>query len=264
MREQTLAPAARLSAPSPALWDRSLLHALGRRARPLYRQCFRPSTIRLDGVVLQIDYDAWSPQMISWLLSEQYELTERKTIRKFLEPNDRVLEVGGAIGLISMLAARIVGEDRVFVYEANPEILAAANQNYTLNGLALRGRHAAVVADNFSGDTVDFFVQENFWSSSLLSRGPATNRIEAPAVKLGALLQRHGPTALIMDVEGAELDILAASNLDGLRKLCVEVHTRYLGLERANELLSKLRDRGLLLDLELSREECLCFRRCAG
>ena len=45
-----------------------------------------------------------------------------------------------------------------------------------------------------------------------------------PSDALDAVIAEWRPAVLVMDVEGAEVDILPASRLDGLRALILELH----------------------------------------
>lgn len=225
------------------------------------RRAARVRHVTLDGIRIQIDYERWSPRLVGKVLSERYETEERKLVPRVLAKHDRVLEIGGAVGLIGMLCARIVGESNVFVYEANPEILETARGNFHYNGMNIASEHAAVVGNEYSGAEVTFYVSEDFWSSSLLDKGTAKRAIAAPAVKLDALVAKHAPSVIIIDVEGAEYDLLRHADLSTVDKLLVEFHTRYIGVTKVSELVASLLQRGFLLQLERSIGEVLYFSR---
>lgn len=227
------------------------------------RRAARVRHVTLDGVRIQVEYERWSPLLIRRVLAGRYEVEERKLIPRVIAAGDRVLEIGGGVGLIAMLCARVTGPSNVFVYEANPEILAAARDNFRHNELDISIEHAAVVPAGHSGDHVTFFVSENFWSSSLLDKGGAQRAISAPALPLGSLVAKHRPTVIIMDVEGAEYELLRSADLSGVDKLCIEFHTRYIGAEKVSALIHSLLDRGFVLQLEQSIGEVLYFSRSA-
>jgi FkbM family methyltransferase len=228
------------------------------------RRIGRVSRVRVDGVEIGVDYRRWSPKLVRRVLAERYEVEERKLIPALLTPEDRVLEIGGGVGLIAMLCARIVGDGAVFVYEANPDILQEASENFRRNGRDIAIMHAAVVGASHHGDDVTFFVSDDFWSSSLLDRGKTGRAIVAPAVRLDELIEKHSPSVIIADVEGAEHDILLGSDLSSIQKLCIECHTRYIGVRKVSDLVRSLLDRGFLLQLERSIGEVLYFSRQEG
>ncbi len=226
-----------------------------------FRRAAKVSHVTMDGIRIRVDYQRWSPLLVRRVLAERYEVEERKLIPRVVNSSDRVLEIGGGVGLIAMLCARIVGQSNVFVYEANPEIRASALGNFRDNGMDIAIGHAAVVANDYGDDHVTFFVSENFWSSSLLDKGGEQVAITAPAIRLDALIARHRPSLIIADVEGAEYDLLRAADLSSVDKLCIEFHTRYIGVQKVSELIRALLDRGFLLQLEQSIGEVLYFSR---
>lgn len=77
-------------------------------------QGLRISTGRLDGA------DPVPTGMLRALRRGDYEQDECTVVQTTLRPDDRVLEVGAGIGVITALCCRIAGDGNVTVYEANP------------------------------------------------------------------------------------------------------------------------------------------------
>lgn len=221
----------------------------------------RVSEVTMDGVRIQVDYQHWSPLLVRRILAKRYEVEERKMIARIVAPGDRILEIGGGVGLIAMLCARVVGDANVVVYEANPELRQRALDNVRHNGMNIAIEHGAVVADDYASDQVTFYVSENFWSSSLLDKDGKGVAINAPAHRLSALIAKHQPSIIIADVEGAEYQLFRGADLSGVQKLCIEFHTRYIGVSKVSELIGRLLAQGFLLQLEQSIGEVLYFSR---
>jgi FkbM family methyltransferase len=226
-----------------------------------FLRAMRVPEVSMDGIRILVDYKRWSPLLVRRILAKRYEVEERQMIPRILKPEDRVLEIGGGVGLMAMLCARVVGEENVVVYEANPEIRERALANVRHNGMKIAIEHAAVVSNDYAGEQVTFFVSENFWSSSLLDKGGKQVRIDAPALRLGALIEKHRPTLIIADVEGAEYDIFRHADLGQVQKLCIEFHTRYIGVSKVSELVRSILEQGFELELERSIGEVLYFAR---
>jgi FkbM family methyltransferase len=244
-----------------------VLRQIPRELAFYFLRALRVPEVTMDGVRILVDYKRWSPLLVRRILAKRYEVEERLMIRRILKPTDRVLEIGGGVGLMAMLCARVVGENNIVVYEANPEIRARALENVSHNGMNIPIEHAAVVSDRYEGNEVKFFVSENFWSSSLLDKrgmGGKQVEIKAPALRLSALIAKHRPTLIIADVEGAEYDIFHGADLRDVQKLCIEFHTRYIGASKVSALVGALLGQGFELQLERSIGEVLYFARPAA
>ena len=63
--------------------------------------------------------DAYGETVRKALYTGLYEWQERVLVKKFLQPTDRVLEIGTAIGVVAMTAASIVGQHHVVSFDAN-------------------------------------------------------------------------------------------------------------------------------------------------
>ena len=141
-------------------------------------------------------------------------------IREALNSNDRVLEIGGGIGFVSLLCAKICGPANVLTYEANPAMVATIERNYALNNMKPTLRSKAITARDRE---VTFFINDNIISSSLHERKEGRAQTVA-ADPLDEVIAEWKPTAIVMDVEGAETTILPASQLAGVKKLILELH----------------------------------------
>lgn len=228
--------------------------------RSLALLALRPKSINLHGIEILMDYERWSPAMLRAFFKDNYELDERTMVPAILEPGDRVLEIGSAIGFLGMLSSDIVGAGNVTMVEANPELIEAARRNLELNSVSPTLLHGAVVP-NANTKSISFHVHEDFWSSSLDQKEGTRQMIEVEALPLPVLLDRYEPNVLIMDIEGGEYDLLTQVELKGVTKLCVEVHARYIGDEKVSELIRHLILDGFDLVQSISMADNLYFRR---
>ena len=204
-----------------------------RRLRTAWRRLLSVRTSTLDGIRLITAKDRIPKIVRNGIFKETYEEPEKILIRAALRPGDRVLEVGGGVGFISLFCAKIVGANNVLTYEANPAMQEIILENYQLNDLAPTLRVRAVTAH---GGDITLFVNTNIVSSSFYHREGGGAAI-VPSDALDAVLAEWRPTVLVMDVEGAEVDILSASALAGLRALILELHPHIVG----NEALVSMR-----------------------
>lgn len=155
-----------------------------------------------------------------------YEAVEAELVTGIVTPSDRVLEVGTGIGFVSILCAKLAGEGRVTSYEANPALEPIIRANYTLNGLSPDLRMKAVTVD---GSPIRFFADPNILSSSLIDRDLESTEITVDSDPMADVMAEIAPNVIVMDVEGAEVDLLTAADLSSVRAMIVEVHPHIIG-----------------------------------
>jgi protein-L-isoaspartate O-methyltransferase len=76
-----------------------------------------------------LDRERWSREMVARVLEGRYERQERKTVRNCVEAGDNVVEIGGGIGLIALIASDTVDPGHIHVFEANPDLCELAKLN---------------------------------------------------------------------------------------------------------------------------------------
>jgi hypothetical protein len=110
-----------------------------------------------------------------------YEGRERQLASEFLRLGDRVIEAGTAVGVVAMTAASIVGARNVITFDANPDIITDARDNFRRNGLQDIKSNLGVLAcrKNFPENSeVDFHIAKAFWASRLGARPDAPDIIK--------------------------------------------------------------------------------------
>ena len=199
----------------------------------------------MSGLVFSVDNPLVNVRMKSTLADGTYEREERMLIERFLPPDLPVIELGGAIGVVSCFTnRRLVQPEQHVVAEANPLLIPTLSFNRDLNNCQFTVRHTAL---GYDSDQVDFYSGATFLTGSLL---PVSRRsVRVPATTLGSLLEAVGfPTAsLIADIEGAEASLVEREP-DALRSrirwFIFEFHPPALGPDRTNELFARLQSLG--------------------
>ena len=214
--------------------------SLYRNLKRAVRRVCNAKTVTLDGITVCTEAGAVSRQVRNGLFKENYEEPERILIRHSLTRGDRVLEIGGGIGFVSLLCAKICGPENVLTYEANPAMTAIIQRNYALNGLAPQLRCKAITAREREAT---FFVSDNIISSSLHERKEARAQTVL-ADPLDEVIAEWKPTALVMDVEGAETTLLPSSKLTGVTKIILELHPHIVGEPAITTLKKYLQELG--------------------
>lgn len=234
-----------------------LLRDKTRVPRYWLRKLFRRRSAKLHGVLLTLPPGANARRRHS-LLSERHERGVAYAVLAKLEPNDRVVEFGGGLGFISTLCAQRIGSSRVTSYEANPDAARHIHQTYERNGVSPRLVIGAIGA---SARTARFYRRGHSVASSLVPTPGERGAVEVRQYDVNIELRRRKPTFLIVDIEGAEAEVLGAAELVGVRKLMLEIHPRTLGRAVKEEMLRDLERRGFRKLSWLSRNRKIYYER---
>lgn len=223
------------------------LRALGHRGkkwcrerRKAWRLKHRPATINHFGVRINIS-DALPNTGRDSLFAAEYEEAERRILKRWLRPDDIVMELGTGIGFMSLFASRIVGPGNVHTYEANAVNEPIITGNFKLNGLFPRFTIAMLSDRN---DEAEFFADPDLWTSSTISPSSQAKRLTIKTLSFRETVARIQPTFLLMDIEGGELAISKMLHRSSLRCVSVETHPGILGDQAMAEFLSNMKAAG--------------------
>lgn len=214
---------------------------------------------KVGGVRLPID-TRLSLDMRRTIVNGKYEQNELDIVERTLAKDDRILECGAGIGLLSAFCAKRIGGDRVKTFEANPFMEEVIRETYTLNDVQPTLVIGAIGAQN---GTLPFHVRKNFWASSS-HNGRAEGSlqtIDVPMYELHAQVIVTKPTYLFIDIEGGEEYLARCSSLPGVKKVMAEVHPELIGEANVAKFTGWLRDLGFVKDEQISKERELYFSR---
>lgn len=231
----------------------------GRTARKLKKLAWRfrqPAWADNHGVLLPVRHPLVSPGIAREIYLGDYEAKEIEIISKRLTDDDVVFEVGAGLGFLSAYCARRVGAEKVFTYEANPELIPLIRETHARNGVAPTVTNALL--GKGAGER-EFRVDDDFWASSAHRAGGRS--ITVRQVDLDAELARVRPSFLIVDIEGGEAEFFADADLSPVRKICVETHPDVLGDRVLSEMFAGLVAKGFALDFALIRKNVFFFHR---
>jgi FkbM family methyltransferase len=125
--------------------------------------------------------------------------------------------------------------------EANPALQPIMAENFRLNGIALPPHVRAAVGP--VAGSARFNVRPDYNSSSLAgSDGTSIDVVQKTIPEILSLLPFR-PNTLIMDIEGAEVD-LPLEHLCQFDKISAEFHGRMVGQDRVDSLLDGLQRAG--------------------
>ena len=233
----------------------------GRTARKLKKLAWRfrqPDWADNHGVLLPVKHGLVSPGIAREIYFGDYEAKEIEIISRRLAADDVVLEVGAGLGYLSAYCARHIGAERVFTYEANPELIPLIRETHARNGVAPTLINALLATGE--GER-EFHLEDDFWASSAHRSGGRS--ITVRQLDLDTELARVRPSFLIVDIEGGEAEFFAGAGLSTVRKICVETHPDVLGDRVLSEMFAGLVAKGFALDFSLIRKNVFFFHRLA-
>lgn len=221
-------------------------------------------SFEIDGIRLAIPADCLTAPLAEALASGRYEHSEAEALRRHLVAADRVLELGAGAGFLSAVAARTVGADNVIAVEANPRMMDALRANLAANGAAaVTVIHGAAVAGDHAAGTVPFLARRAFWAAELAkgAKGDPARVADVPAISLAMLLRDHRPSVVVMDIEGAEVDLVSGEWPGSVRLLLMELHVKKYGGQGVRAIFDALSAAGFAYMPWGSRAETLVFER---
>ncbi|MFC5069268.1 FkbM family methyltransferase [Flaviflagellibacter deserti] len=206
--------------------------------RALTLRALRARTATIDGVLVSTDpNDPLLRPIRAKIFKGVYEAPERALLKMLLTPEDRVLDIGACTGLIASLSAMTVGSENVVAYEANPRLQKLILCNFALNGVSPHLHMKAITAD---GRAVTLHITGNLFSSSLIDRQHQTDTESIPSEPIAAVLEKERPTLVSMDVEGAEEELIGATEFPGVRKILIETHPHIVDPEQPARVVRRL------------------------
>ena len=214
---------------------------------------------RIYDLDIEVPDHLLTPAITRGLEKGWYERDEVEIARSRLGRGDRVVELGAGLGVTALVAARLVGPENILAFEANPALGVIENNNAALNNLPVKFRNQVLVprVRRPASGRVGFAPAEEFWASSLDPNGG----LEVEALALEDVMEEFGANTLILDIEGAEIEIFETVNLDRINFIIVELHYERTGRVRADKAISRLLAQGFSIDFSLTHRSVLCLDR---
>ena len=126
----------------------------------------KPSVVTIKGIKIPVS-ESIDQRMYKILYSGAYENKEVKIIDSQIDKEDIVMEVGTGLGFIASYCAKKIGSNRVFTYEANPNLEKIICKTFELNNVSPNFK--TLLLSDRHGEQ-DFYVTKKFWGSSTISK----------------------------------------------------------------------------------------------
>lgn len=181
-----------------------------------------------------------------------YEKPEVDALLALLRSDDRVLELGTGMGLVSGLAAKRYPALRVETYEANPHMIPVIRDFHALNEITNVNLHNAILVNGEADGTRPFYLHRSFAQSSLVpSHDTAQASVEVPEKDVKRILTDFRPTILLCDIEGGEAELFRGLDLSVLRAAIVELHPNVISRRAEADIYDAFAASGLYLRIDL-------------
>ncbi|AXX97107.1 FkbM family methyltransferase [Profundibacter amoris] len=222
----------------------------------------------IDSFILRIPDHLMNDNIRRSMQGGRYEGHETHAVKKHIEEQDRVLELGAGTGYVAMQIACRIDAGNLLAIEANPKMIPVIEKNLTANALEdVTVVNAAVVPDDFSEDQITFHITAAFWASSLnptiAKKWKSTKSVKVPAIKIGTLFQEHKPTVVIMDIEGGEEGLFDSLWPEHIRLLVIELHPTLYPDRVIKQIFDQMSASGLTYCPIGSRGQVVVFKRVA-
>ena len=190
------------------------------------------------------------PRMIESITAGRYEGGEIAAGLACIPKGSRILELGAGAGVVGAVLAKNLAPAAMLSVEANPGLIPNIRDLHTHNGLAdlIDLRNTVVLSAPDAPAEVTFHVRGNFLGSSLTPlREDRTRPVSVPVLRYGDLRRDFPHDAIMMDIEGGELDFLRHADLTGVKVLVAEYHKGIYGREGLRECRQILARKGFRL-----------------
>lgn len=192
-----------------------------------------------------LDVSGQHPFIQSLIFWNVYERKEISAIKKYLNKELDIIELGSSIGMVIMaLGSLIKGrKNKIISVEANPGLLNNLRNSAKLNGYKIEFINAAIC---YTDDKVKFEI-DNKNLGSKISDAESITAVVVESTTLRKLFKSYGigQYALVCDIEGAESHIFSdevdTDAINNCRQIIIELHdTQYKGKQYSKKDLSEM------------------------
>ncbi|MEO1564154.1 MAG: FkbM family methyltransferase [Pseudomonadota bacterium] len=196
-----------------------------------------------------LDVPEMVPPIRKALKEGRYERREIAAGLQLFKPGDRIIEMGAGIGVVGAVIAKHTRPAAILAVEPNYRLIDRITDLYRQNGLShlLEVQQTLIRSEPDAPNAMEFLVRINFLGSGItIQRGhDRAERISVPVTHWSEIVARFKPNAIMMDIEGAELDFFRHADLSGVDRVVLETHRGIYGREGMQEIRGCLSAQGL-------------------
>jgi FkbM family methyltransferase len=218
------------------------------------------TALTVHGIRVPIGPADVSPQIWRALSNGTYEAKEARWVFKSVRPHDRVLELGTGLGVVASLIAGIEGV-HVWAFDASPSSVQLARRVIEANERENVTLTQGILAAGPPRDFV-FYLRRDLWMSSIIEhQGPYDETLTITSANIDQFVSQHRIDVVVMDIEGAERDLLTQAELPGVDRIFLELHDHLYGLAGVRDITRALGAKGFGYDPRGSSGPCVLFSR---
>ena len=262
---KNIRPAARVPLMSDSLFGEEKMSILSRLANKIVRRLRKdvlptPKTITYKGLKVPAVGPHISVPLRNQLIDGLYELPEITAAQALVKANDRILELGTGLGVVSSLVSRTQIGVTVESYEANANLLPSIAALHKINSITAVNVTNAVLVSGPSG-TRTFFLHDSFAESSLHETPHMRDSVTVPALNFNEVATRLRPDILLCDIEGGEADLFKDIDLSSFRALIIELHPGVISRQHIKQIYDTCAAAEFYPRVELSSGQVVAFER---
>lgn len=175
------------------------------------------------------------------LLMNEYEKEERDAVKRFLNRDLPVIELGGSIGVVACVINKALKDPtRHVVVEADPRIIPKLTANRELNHCRFEILHRALA---YNGEEIFFNTTSDTRGGGVYVKGIGQVAVQTVSVEKLARERSFHRFTLVCDIEGSEIDLVEQEKdllAAAVEMLILETHPMITGTARIQTMLSAL------------------------
>lgn len=157
---------------------------------------------------IDVNRDSIELSVVAQLFWKIYESAEVRFIKKYLEKNKTIIELGSSIGAVSsIIGVSKNQETALYCFEANPNLISSIHKNLEINHVSQFFIYNGAIAPK-GRDSIYFHIGETNLTSKISLEDEGVN---VPAINISDFIDNHNISNcnLVSDIEGAEIFLLS-------------------------------------------------------
>lgn len=224
----------------------------------------KSDVISLHGNLFDLSHPRMTKDMTKALHYGSYELPEIELIKRHIKPNDRVIELGVGLGATSLILHDLVGSGSLCVFDADKRNIAMAKRNFEINEKHITCRNFALASGAERPRTIRIVSNANPLASAVVdvNRTGGEMELEVETLDFEQTIGEFEATALVLDIEGGEYDLLMnAAGFGSLKTMVMETHAADIGEENNIAMLDRLTRAGFEIAETTANGAVLALKR---